>query len=301
MKKFFKKLTSNKKVFIGLLILIGFLVFIVVGAVNNRKNKKESSNVGVDTSDSSVSISDDESSVQENSNLLVAMQPDLESKFGKAPEGYIWEVDGTLMSLGDKNLTAEEVVYTYLNGLRTLDFYTVQKFSRNSQVVSTYSGYFDSVNRNTDYYTSFLRSVYKYCLLSFYVKSVDNSSIFAENKQVFTVKLSMLDLTKKDFWEKDKDEIYKNLEIYKSEQGDSTKADIYLYDYLTRYYSSDDAFKRDVSFDIVVEKYPDLDTGWLVSVDTDVDSACRYADGKLIVEYINEVFSNERYDYFKKD
>ena len=109
----------------------------------------------------------------------------------------------------------------------------------------------------------------------------------------------MLDLTQKDFWLKDKDTIYKNLMVYSSDQSDSTKADMYLYDYINSYYEGKDALRRDVTFDITLQKYPDLDTGWLVSVDTDVDSACRYADGKLVVSYINEEFGKEGVDYLK--
>ena len=84
---------------------------------------------------------------------------------------------------------------------------------------------------------------------------------------------------------------------YSSDQSDSTKAEIYLYDYISRFYASGEADRRDVTFDITLQKYPDLDTGWLVSIDTDIDSACRYADGKLVVSYINEQFGKEGLDY----
>ena len=106
----------------------------------------------------------------------------------------------------------------------------------------------------------------------------------------------MLDLTDKDFWYDDRVEIYRNLKMYDSDQSDSTRADIYLYDYISEYYASDRASTRDVTFDLTVQRYPDLDTGWLVSVDTDIDSACRYADGKLVVSYINEMYRDEGQD-----
>lgn len=303
MKGFIKKITSNKKVFIALLFLIGFLIFIVVGAAKNRAAKKEeaqsSSNDNSVVSGDYVVVSNP-STISED-NALMRMQPGLTESYGKAPDGYIWNMDGTLMSLGDKSMTAEEVVYAYLNGLRTLDFSTAQKFSRGSSVVNRYSDYFDKTKvYNDDYYSSFTKNVYKYCLMSFYIKGVESSTIFAENKRVFTVKVNMIDLTDKDFWEKDKDKIYSNLRLYNRDQGDATKGEIYLYDYISRYYSSEDVAKRDVNFDIVVEKYPDLDTGWLVSIDTDVDNACRYADGKLIADYIRDKFNSEQDEYFRK-
>ena len=228
------------------------------------------------------------------------MQPDLIESYGKLPEGYIWDVDGSLLSKGDKSLSAEEVVYAYLNGLRTLDMSMVQKYSRGSVVIETYEGYFDESQKNTDYTDQFMRNMYREALLSMEINGVENSSVFAENKQVFTVSVNMIDLTNKDFWQDDKLDIYKNLEIYGSDEADSAKTDIYLYNYILNYYKGEDVVKRDVSFDLTVQRYPDLDTGWLVSIDTDVDSACRYTDGKLVASYIREMYVDEGIDILKE-
>lgn len=232
-----------------------------------------------------------------NDSQLLSMQPDLIQEYGKLPKGYIWDLDGSLFSLGDKTLSAEEVVYSYLNGLRTLDFSTVQKFSRGSTVVENYEGYFSDKEKNTDYTDNFIRNMYKQALLSMQIEGVVNSTVFAENKEVFTVKVKMLDLTLKDFWLKDKPTIYKNMQIYSTDEDDTTKMDIYLYDYVAKYYSAKNAPTRSVSFDLTVQRYPDLDTGWLISVDTDVDNACRYTDGKLVVSYIKEKYYDEGKDY----
>ena len=56
---------------------------------------------------------------------------------------------------------------------------------------------------------------------------------------------------------------------------------------------------RDVTFDITLQRYPDLDTGWLVSIDTDVNSACRYTDGNLVVQYIRQMYYDEGADYLE--
>lgn len=233
--------------------------------------------------------------------LLLQMQDDLIKTYGQVPDGYIWDIDGTLLSLGDPDMTAEEVVYAYLNGLRTLDISSAQRYSRDSMVISTYESYFDETNRNTDYTDQFLRNMYREALLSMEIEGIENASVFAENMQVFTVRVKMLDLTLKDFWFDDKMEIYRNLRVYDSDQNDSTRAEMYLYDYISNYYSSDDAAMRETTFDLTVQRYPDLNTGWLVSIDTDIDSACRYADGTLVVSYINEMYRDEGLDLLKEE
>lgn len=233
--------------------------------------------------------------------LLLQMQDDLIKTYGQVPDGYIWDIDGTLLSLGDPDMTAEEVVYAYLNGLRTLDISSAQRYSRDSMVISTYESYFDETNRNTDYTDQFLRNMYREALLSMEIEGIENASVFAENMQVFTVRVKMLDLTLKDFWFDDKMEIYRNLRVYDSDQNDSTRAEMYLYDYISNYYSSNDAAMRETTFDLTVQRYPDLNTGWLVSIDTDIDSACRYADGTLVVSYINEMYRDEGLDLLEEE
>lgn len=230
---------------------------------------------------------------------LIQIQESLVQSFGALPEGYIWNVDGTLLSLGDKNMTSEEVVYAYLNGLRTLDLSIAQKYSRGSRVVQTYSSYFENNTTTNGYYESFIRNMYKEVLLSIEPGEIVDSSVFAENKQVFTVKLNVLDLSSKDFWVEDKEMIYNNLYIYSNDEEDSTKGDIFLYDYVLNYYRSPDAVTKDVYVNITVEKYPDLDTGWLVSIDTDINDICTYSDGNLIVNYIRRMFSEEGRDFME--
>lgn len=279
-----------------MILVIILLVIIVVGrgiASRNYANKKQDE---TDAYTEQLLEQAKEGDTEVTDNLLLQMQDDLIKTYGQVPDGYIWDIDGELLSLGDKSMTAEDVVYSYLNGLRTLDFSTVQKYSRSSMVVDTYEGYFSETDKNTDYTDQFLRNMYREALLSMQVEGIENSTVFAENKQVFSVKVNMLDLTDKDFWYDDRVEIYRNLKMYDSDQSDSTRADMYLYDYISEYYASDRASTRDVTFDLTVQRYPDLDTGWLVSVDTDIDSACRYADGKLVVSYINEMYRDEGQD-----
>lgn len=268
-----------------------------IAGSSNASSKKKDADALTDQLIKEAQEADEDNNTSDS--LLMQMQDDLVKDYGKVPDGYLWDIDGSLLSLGDKKLTAEEVVYAYFRGLQSLDMSSVQKFSRESVVVDTYESYFSEINKNTDYTDQFLRDMYRQSLLSIQIDGIENSSNFAENKMVFTVKAKMLDLTQKDFWKGDKLEIYKNLKVYDADESDSTRADIYLYDYISRYYASDGAELRDVTFDLTVQRYPDLNTGWLVSVDTDVDSACRYADGKLVVSYIHELYRDEGADYLE--
>lgn len=295
MKKFFSK--RNILVFVLLLFAI---VFFANGYVANKKEAEQKENA-------KKMREEFKKQQEENKNdeigdsLLMSIQPDLVKSFGKVPDGFIWETDGTILSLGDKSMTAEEVVYSYFRGLSSLDFGTVERYTRRSSVVTTYSGYFDEKNKNTDYTDQFLRNMYRECLLSLQIQGIENQTVFAENKVVFSVRAKMLDLTNKDFWKNDSAEIYKNLYLYESDESDSAKSDMYLYDYILGYYTSEDATMREVDFDITVQRYPDLDSGWLVSVDSDVDSACKYRDGKLVVSYIKDMYRNEGIDIAKEE
>lgn len=286
-----KKLLKNKT-FLMIAGAILFVVILIGSMVKTNIEQQKAEQAAQERREAREKIKSKDKD-EYNDNMILKMQADLIDSYGKLPDGYLWDTDGTLLSLGDKEMSAEEVVYAYLNGLRALDMSMVQKYSRRSKVIDTYEGYFDEKKKNTDYTDQFLRNMYREALLSIEVDGIVNSSVFAENKQVFTVRVKMLDLTSKDFWEDDKEEIYKNLKIYGSDESDSTKLDMYLYDYILDYYQSENAVKRSVTFDLTVQRYPDLDTGWLVSVDTDVDLACRYADGKLVVSYITERYMDE--------
>lgn len=280
---------EHKKVSIAVGVVLVLIIFIRGGiSARNEKLKQEEADALTQQllEEANQGVTDEEDS------LLMQMQPELVKSFGKVPDGFIWESDGTLLSLGDKSMSAEEVVYSYFRGLASLDISTVERYSRDSKVVESYSTYFDSKNKNTDYMDQFLRNMYKGCLLSLQIQGIDSNAVFAANKQVFTVKAKMLDLTNKDFWKKDEMEIYKNLYLYDQDESDTTKSDMYLYSYILDYYESGEALLRDVTFDITVEKYPDLDSGWLVSIDNDVDDACSYKDGKLVVSYIKELYRN---------
>lgn len=222
---------------------------------------------------------------------LMSMQEELRKNYGTPPKGFIWDISGELISLGDKSMSSEDVLYSYVRALSTLDFSIAEKYSRGASVVNTFSEYLSAQNaKQSDYQEAFLRNMYRVALTSLEVEEVESSAKFAKNKVSYTVRMNMLDLTSKDFWEKDKESLFRELDNFDYKENDSTKLDIFLYDYILKYYKSEDATKREVTFDITLERYPDIDSGWLVSIDKDIDDAAKYTDGTLVTTYIKEKY-----------
>lgn len=300
----FRNIFKSPKLTVVFILCVFVGVILVSGAVNSRKQTDERQKA-IDAArqrEAEEAASEPDLSNFNGSDVrLMESQDDLVATYGAVPEGYIWDFDGTLLSLGDKSLSAEDVLYAYFNGVRSLDFSMVQKYSRNSTVFDTYNEYFSSDNKNVDYYDSFLRNMYKEVLLSIQVDKVVDVSVFANNKQVYTVEITMLDLSNKDFWRKDEDEIYNNLYVYSLDESDSAKSESYLYDYVLNYYKNNKALVQTKTVNIVVEKYKDLDTGWLVSDDSELDSICKYKEGNLTVSYIQSQFNDYGKEKIKQE
>lgn len=281
---------SHKKSTFAIIGLILFIILMV--SANNHAKQKKLREQQASTEQVSTEESNNSKSYTEGTDAyLMSMQPELRKSFGTPPEGFIWDLNGKGISLGDKSKSSEDVLYTYIRALSTLDLATAQKYSRDAKVVETYNDYFSKANANqADYQEQFMRNMYKQALTSMEITGVESSSKFASNKSVYTVTISMLDLTAKDFWEKDKDNLFKKLSGYESKENDSTKLEIFLYDYILNYYKTPTAVKRTVSMDITLERYPDIDSGWLVSIDKDIDDAAKYNNGTLVTNYITEQF-----------
>lgn len=301
-KGILKKIKSKPKLLI-ILSVVFVLIWAIVGGVNQWKAEKvleeeensESTNLGDLPGGSYTDYDQDSTEFRElYDQEIINKQEELINKYGSLPEGFLWDLDGSLVSTGDKDMTAEEVLYAYLNGIRTLNFESAQKFSRGSSVVRRYEGFYNSSESNGDTYVdNFYRNMYSEVLKSIQVKKVDSTAVFAANKQVFTVELELLDLSSKDFWEDDKLNIYNTLYIYSSDEDDSVKSEQWVYNYVMDYYKSPEAVTTNVTVNITVEKYARLDTGWLVTIDKDVDDYCYYTDGNVVSKYILRSFQEE--------
>lgn len=296
-KGFFADVFSSSKKTIIFLIIVAVVIAVIATLVTSNK-EKDARQEAIDRGNK-LQEEREQASTEETENsddvYLLKIQKDLIDSYGPLPDGYIWETDGTLLSLGDPDMSAEDVVYAYLNGVRSLDLSMAQKYSRHSKVVATYEDYFDS-KAISDYTDSFKRNMYKEVMLSIQPLEIVDTSVFAENKQVFTVKINILDLSSKDFWIPDKEEIYKNLYIYSKDEEDVTKSDNYLYDYVLSYYRSGTAATKDVTINLTVERFPDLNTGWLVSMDSDLNDLCNYKDGNIVASFIKSSFQDEGID-----
>lgn len=217
-------------------------------------------------------------------------QERLVKRYGEPTEGFRWDDSGELIPLSDASMTAEEVLYAYLRNLSQLSFSDVQKYSYNSKVVRKYLSYY-SKDDDLDYMTEYRRRLLKDMLLSFEIEGVTDTVVFAENKVILSVKLKCIDLGYKDFWYDDKETLFNTLLLYRRTEQDGTKADIYLYEYLEKYY-------EDVDFVQLTEKTLDFTLqkgekgGWLVTDDNALLNLSVYEEGETIVEYIKECYSD---------
>lgn len=293
---------SHPKLKWGALIVAIILVFWMVGQGYSSNKKQEETKEQESVEQVREDIAEDENDAPDSINggtdeMLARLQDDLKTEYGDPPEGFIWDQQGNPVSLGIKSMSSEDVVYSYLRAISTLDLGMAQKLSRGSSVVSRYSDYYSSTsNNNTDYADNQSRGTYRQTMLSLENNGVSDSSVFADNKRVYSVKATVIDLSDKDFWEKDKKNLFK--EIYKADQGqsDTTKAELYVNQYVLDHYKSKDAKKSDVSFTVTVEKYPDLNSGWLISIDKELDDILSYSDGTTVTENIMT-----EYRYYKQD
>ena len=269
--EFLKKALKNKVV-LGVIAIVLAIVVIKVAAHNKRE------------ADGVISVPPVEQSNLTDEEL---QQLKLNEMFGDPPAGFKWNTNGELIALGDNNLTPEDVGYAYIKALAQLEFATASKYSSSAVVPDNYNAMYK--NQSTQGITQFTRSLYKEVLLSIEVNEVESTAIFDDGRYIITFNLSVLDLTNKEFWLKDSDTIYSNLYSFSTGEGDTSKANQYLYDYLLDYYSSDDALKREVSVDLVIDKSPN--GGYLVSSDIDLDSLCRYQNGAVVSDFIWQCYT----------
>ena len=206
-------------------------------------------------------------------------------KYGVPPEGFEYNEDGELLSLGDPTISAEDTAYAYLKALTVLDFESVERYSRKSQVVKKYKSYYD---KDSNYSTQFKRKFYKEALKSIQIdKAVDNS-IFTRSTKIYTFEVSCLDLSDKDFWKDDANQIFNDLYKYYRYESDSTKAKNYIYDYILKWYSRAKAPRTTMQIDLTLSQVSG--GGWVVTDDSDIDTYCQYKDGELVNTYILDCY-----------
>lgn len=266
------KRVFKNKIVLAILVIVILIVVIKLAAAS----KREAEGIVEVPQVEQVTLSESE-----------LQQQELIKLYGEPPAGFRWSTSGELIALGDNTKTPEDVGYSYIKALAQLEFATASKYSSTASIPDNYNAMYK--NQVSQGITQFTRSLYKEVLLSIEVNEVESVAIFDNGRYIITFNLNILDLTDKEFWLKDMDTIYNNLYSYTAGEGDTSKANQYLYDYLLDYYSSDDAKKREVSVDIVIDKV--TNGGYLVSSDIDLDSLCRYQNGAVVSDFVWQCYN----------
>ena len=214
-----------------------------------------------------------------------AMQQSLVEQYGEPPEGFKWDILGNLVAVSSDDMSAEDVIHTYIRSISILDFATAQRYASSSKIYDTYNNYYDEItNVVTDYYNQFLRKQYTFAIQSIENLGIESTATMADGTQVMSVKLNVLDLTDKDFWRDDMQEIYKQMRVFGESEEDDTKRDQYLYDYIYSKYEDGTISKREVVCDFKVGKQKN--GGWLITDDSELNAYLKYDQGNDIAQYI---------------
>lgn len=214
-----------------------------------------------------------------------AMQQSLVEQYGEPPEGFKWDILGNLVAVSSDDMSAEDVIHTYIRSISILDFATAQRYASSSKIYDTYNNYYDEItNVVTDYYNQFLRKQYTFAIQSIENLGIESTATMADGTQVMSVKLNVLDLTDKDFWRDDMQEIYKQMRVFGESEEDDTKRDQYLYDYIYSKYEDGTIGKREVVCDFKVGKQKN--GGWLITDDGELNAYLKYDQGNDIAQYI---------------
>ena len=214
-----------------------------------------------------------------------ALQASLVEQFGEPPEGFKWDIMGELVALSSDDMSAEDVIHTFIRSVSIMDFATAQRYASSSKVYDTYNNYYDEIsNVVTDYYKQFLRKQYTFAIKSIENLGIESTATMANGTQIVSVKLNILDLTDKDFWREDMQEIYRQMRVFGESEDDDTKRDQYLYDYIYSKYEDGTIGKREVVCDFKIGKQKN--GGWLIVDDSELNSYLAYDKGNDVAQYI---------------
>lgn len=263
--------------------VLAFILAILLMRGCNAIRKHNASNTSTSQTSSSSSRREQTDYEREQGRLI--------KRYGDPGKGYRWSDEGTRMALGDPNLSESEVAATFIRSLSTLDFATAQKYAFKDDVIKTVNNYYSN-DADFTYDESFKKAMYQQVLLSLEPVKTVSTATFADARSNITLQVKLLDLSNKDFWEKDKDEIFSNLDKYRKNEQDTTKARNFVYDYVLSYWKSEDAQKKTVQINLTLTQTNE--GGWLVSNDTDLDNYAKYTDGETVVNNILQAYEDNK-------
>ena len=278
----------NKKVLIVVGVVI--LVIIISSSIKSKKEEQElEERASINAERLNNELNNSSNTSSKDTDFNAQLQAKLVEKYGTPPDGFEWDELGNLIALGNSDLNAEEVMYSYIRALSILDFSTAQSMSTDSVVYEEYSDYY-SENNISDYYSDFLRKQFKESLTSIEILNVTDEAVLADGTKYFTININVLDLTDKNFWEKDRNEIFETLRVYNETEEDSVKADKYVYDYVYNSYVNGSIGKKQVTIELVVGK--SAGGNWLVTNDNELYKVLSYENGMDVAKYILSEYSN---------
>lgn len=283
MLKIFGFEISKKQVIIGGCILALLGVFIAVSTFKTKQEEQRR------IEEERKKIEEQQKLQNQNQGGYVsyedALQASLVEQFGEPPEGFKWDIMGELVALSSDDMSAEDVIHTFIRSVSIMDFATAQRYASSSKVYDTYNNYYDEItNVVTDYYKQFLRKQYTFAIKSIENLGIESTATMANGTQIVSVKLNILDLTDKDFWRDDMQEIYRQMRVFGESEDDDTKRDQYLYDYIYSKYEDGTIGKREVVCDFKIGKQKN--GGWLIVDDSELNSYLAYDKGNDVAQYI---------------
>ena len=169
------------------------------------------------------------------------IQMQLRAKYGIPPEGFQWSYQGELVPLATiEDMSAEDIVYTYLHSIHMMDFATAQRVAAKSSIISLFDNYYDAIsNALVSTKDMYKRKLIKLTLDKMTIDGISNTIVQADGTYIFTVDITGLDLTNKDFWRNDELNLYQSMYVFDKTETDSTKKEQFIYDYLYDAYTKE--------------------------------------------------------------
>lgn len=283
-----------KKKTMTILIILLIVVVVMIKYNNAQKEKELQERLLAAQAMEVTQVTQEE---QKYISLHDQIQMQLCEQYGQPPEGFEWAYDGSLVTLSTlEDMTAEDIVYTYVQSVHMLDFATAQRVASYSTIIDTYTDYYDTVTSSLlDIDDVFKRKEFKLALNKMSADRVVDFVVMANGDMIYTMEITCLDLTNKDFWLDNEQEIYDTMYVYDKTELDSTKKDQFVYDYIYDAYENDKCGYHTVQVDLVLTK--SNGGGWLVSDDTELRKVLLYEYGIDVYSYIMSKYEEWLIDY----
>lgn len=219
-------------------------------------------------------------------------------KLGDPGAGYIWNNDSKRVAISDENMTPQEVVETYIQNIRFLNFAEANKYSTSQATTKAYSKLYQDTVNDLDIFTSYQRKLYKLIYENIEMQNVSVGAVFEDGTQHITVTLKSIDLQDKSFFTGDiKFKLFEQIWNETKATGDTNLRKEIILNYLYEYYSTNLPKKTfDITF--VVTKST---SGWVISEDRALTNILTNADGVEASTYILEMYMDEAEDLFGED